>query len=247
MASSSSINTTNSATHTIPQTNPTTFNFTVPIKLDRQNYLMWKSQVLPSIRGNELEGFINSTKPCPNKFLVVVADDQTAETTVNPEYALWKKQDQLLLSWLLSSMNESVLSSVISCTTSYEVWNALERLFSSQSKARILQLRMQLQTQKKGSMTVSDFYSKMKNFADNLIASANPITEEDLVLYILAGLGSEYDPVVVNITARSDTLPLQEVYSLLLNHESRLDQLHTAANIASDGNISANYAQSTQN
>ena len=61
-------------------------------------------------------------------------------------------------------------------------------------------------------MTVSDFYSKMKNFADNLTASGNPITEEDLVLYILAGLGSEYDPVVVNITARSDTLPLQEVY-----------------------------------
>ena len=131
MASSSSVNTTNFATHTIPQTNPTTFNFTIPIKLDRQNYLMWKSQVLPSISGNELEGFINSTKPCPNKFLVVAADDQTAETIVNPEYALWKKQDQLLLSWLLSSMNKSVLSSVISCTTSDEVWNALERLFSS--------------------------------------------------------------------------------------------------------------------
>ena len=88
MASSSSVNTTNSATHTIPQTNPNTFNFTVPIKLDRQNYLMWKSQVLPSIRGNELEGFINNTKPCPNKFLVVATDNQTAETTVNPEYAL---------------------------------------------------------------------------------------------------------------------------------------------------------------
>ena len=131
MTSSSYVHTTNSATYTIPQTNPTTLNFTVPIKLDRQNYLMWKSQVLPSIHGNELEGFINSTKPCPNKFLVVAVDDQTVEVTVNPEYALWKKHDQLLLSWLLSSMNESVLSSVISCTTSYEIWNALERLFSS--------------------------------------------------------------------------------------------------------------------
>ena len=96
-------------------------------------------------------------------------------------------------------------------------------------------------------MTVSDFYSKMKNFAYNLTASGNPIIEEDLVLYILSGLGSEYDHVVVNITARSDTLPLQEVYSLLLNHESRLDQLHTVANITSNGNISVNYAQSTQN
>lgn len=51
---------------------------------------------------------------------------------------------------------------------------------------------------------------------------------------------------MVNVTTRSNTLPLQKVYSLLLNHESRLDQLQTTTNIASNGNILANYAQSSQ-
>ena len=47
----------------------TTFTFTTPIKLDRSNYLIWKSQILSSVRANELESLLDGSKICPDQFL----------------------------------------------------------------------------------------------------------------------------------------------------------------------------------
>ena len=146
--------------------------------------------MLPSIRGNNLESLINGAKLVPTKFLVQVEEDQTVTTVENSKYVQWLRQDQLLLSWLLSTMTESVLSIVVRYTTSFEVWNALETLFASQSKARILQLKMQLQTTKKNAMTMSDYVNKMKNLVDSLAMAGKYVTEDDLISYILAGLGT---------------------------------------------------------
>lgn len=66
----------------------------------------------------------------------------------------------------------------------------------------------------------------MKMFVDNIITSGNFITDEELTPYILEGLGSEYDLVVVQTTARNTVPSLEKVYSLLLAHESKLKQIH---------------------
>lgn len=71
----------------------------------------------------------------------------------------------------------------------------------------------------------------MKLLADNLVAAGNIVTDEDLTLYILNGLGQEYDPVVVNATARTVTPSIKEVYSLLLSHESRMEQYNATGTI----------------
>ena len=41
---------------------PYTFNFSTLIKLDRQNFMIWKSKGISSIRGNNLESLINGAK-----------------------------------------------------------------------------------------------------------------------------------------------------------------------------------------
>ena len=68
-------------------TNQTTFSFITPIKLDRSNYMLWKNQVLASIRGNRLEGYINGEKIAPNQFIAssVASSSQQIE---NPEYTI---------------------------------------------------------------------------------------------------------------------------------------------------------------
>ena len=55
---------------------------------------------------------------------------------------------------------------------------------------------------KKGSMTVHDYFLKMRTIADTLTFTGQSISDDELLLYILGGLGSEYDPVVVNLTSR---------------------------------------------
>lgn len=61
----------------------------------------------------------------------------------------WNRDDQLLLSWLLSTLTTLILHNMTRITTSKGVWVALEKLFAVKSKARLIPLRVQLQTKRK--------------------------------------------------------------------------------------------------
>ena len=69
------------------------------------------------------------------------------------------------------------MAQIIGYNTSHTAWNALEKTFSSSSKARIMQLRLELQSTKKGSLSMIDYIMKVKGAADNLAAIGEPVSE----------------------------------------------------------------------
>jgi hypothetical protein len=57
----------------------------VVVKLDKGNYALWRAQVLPIIRGAQLQGYLDGTSITPGKEVdVKIADKTTKES--NPEY-----------------------------------------------------------------------------------------------------------------------------------------------------------------
>ncbi|XP_062083991.1 uncharacterized protein LOC133790363 [Humulus lupulus] len=118
-----------------------------------------------------------------------------------------------------------MLGHVLRCNFSQELWFLLESLFTTQSRARILQLRFQLQFLKKGSLTIHDYVLKMKSLGASLSAAGQVFTDDDLILYILGGIGPEYDSVVINLTSRVDHVTLPKVQFLLQSQEMRIEQL----------------------
>ena len=72
--------------------------------------------------------------------------------------------------------------------TASAAWAAIEAMFVAQSRARVIATRMALATAKKGSSTVSEYYSKMKALADEMASAGKKIEDEELVSYILTGL-----------------------------------------------------------
>ncbi|KAL5836880.1 hypothetical protein ACOSQ3_014049 [Xanthoceras sorbifolium] len=191
-------------------------NFNLPIKLDDSNFFYWKTQILPIVRAYDLEEFIFSSTTCPAKFVMKI-DEESAATVqqYNDDYLAWKKIDQLLVGWLMSTLSESVLGRVTQCVTACEVWLTVTNMFSQSSMAGIMHLRAQLQGMKKGSMKVSDYIVKIKGITDSLMATGQVITEQDLVAYILGGLGLEFDPVVVNLTSKKEEINLQDAQFLI--------------------------------
>ena len=189
------------------------------IRLNRSNYNLRRSQILPTVRAYDLENYLLGTITPPVKFV----NDQS---TVNPAYSQWLRLDQFLLSWLLSSISESMLGHVVNCTSFSEIWTTLGQLFSTKSKARLLHLRFLLQTTKKGSLSIEDYFLKMKTIAQDLVSAGQSISDDELVLYILGGLGSEFDSVVVNLTSK-DYVTLPEAQFLLQTQELRLETLNT--------------------
>lgn len=76
-----------------------------------------------------------------------------ATRPLSPKFVDWWWQDQLLMSWLLASMLERMLTRVVGCNFSFEIWEKIIIHFASQTWATIKQFKTQLRTIKKGSMS----------------------------------------------------------------------------------------------
>ncbi|KAF7143710.1 hypothetical protein RHSIM_Rhsim05G0062600 [Rhododendron simsii] len=214
-ASSSSL-----STKTLPLSLPSP-SFSNPhhflsIKLSTTNYLYWRTQVAPFLRGQKLMGFVDGTNTCPPSHLAAVGDSPPQP---NPEYDTWLCQDQMLMSMLIGSLSDDVFPLVVGLTTSQEIWTTLEASLASPSNTRILQLHMQLQNMRQGDKSVSSFLHRAKALSDELAAAGRPVSTADFNIYVFRGLRSDFKDLVTNMAARHDDISFSELHALLLSHE----------------------------
>lgn len=232
--------------------NPTATNVTTPLllpqnhpisfKLTERNYLVWEQQILATVRGYGLESFLTGEHTIPSQYLGTVG---STEMRLNPEYLSWHRQDQLLCAWIQSSLTESTVILVVGMKTSRDMWHALQTNFGNQSKTKIMQYKLQLQTLKKDALPMTEYLSKIKTCCDLLGAAGCRITEEDQILHILSGLGTEYDSVMVTITSKADSWKVQDVNALLLSFESRLESAKSPSINLDGSQPTANFTQTS--
>lgn len=86
-----------------------------------------------------------------------------------------------------------------------------------------MQLKLELQTMKKENMPMKEYLNKIKTCCDTIGSTDEKVSDENQILHILAGLGSEYNPVMVSLTSRREPLSIREVNGLLLSYENRLE------------------------
>jgi len=168
-------------------------------KLTRENYNTWKATVAPILKGHSLYGFVDGSNPCPSS-IISTTSETGATVAPKPAYMAWNLQDQLIIGALTASLTESILSHVVKCTTSHEVWITLQRLFASHEKARTMQVHYQLATLKKGNSSIADYFQRFTGLTDSLAAVDQPINAFEAVSFLLAGLGSDYDSFVISVT-----------------------------------------------
>uniref|UniRef100_A0A803QHI8 Reverse transcriptase Ty1/copia-type domain-containing protein n=1 Tax=Cannabis sativa TaxID=3483 RepID=A0A803QHI8_CANSA len=212
---------------------PVYFNHSISIRLNDHNFLLWKQQVLAVIRGNRLLKFIK--EPPPAEFLT---EDDRAHNRVNQIFTDWEVQDQLLVSWLLSSMTESPLTRIVGCNTAQQIWTTLETHFTLQVSSKILEFRMKLQNLKKGTLSLNDYLLKVKQNVDLLASVGETLSDRDHVAAIFKGLPSEYDTFIISTNTRVEEYTVGEIEALLLASESRIEksgkELDLSANIVTD-------------
>ncbi|KAK1662910.1 hypothetical protein QYE76_051069 [Lolium multiflorum] len=140
---------------------------------------------------------------------IVVDNDAGRSEVVNPEYATWYVCHQTVLSGFFSTVMEEVLAHIMNASTARVAWLILKRMFSSRSRARVIQIRSQLTSVKKGVL-VADNFPSMKTLTDTLAAIVQPLSEDEIISYVIAGLGPNYDSLVTSLSVKDD-LTLDEV------------------------------------
>ena len=220
---------------------------TITEKLTRDNFLVWKAQVLLHVRAAAMKGYLDGSIEEPAAVIVTEKETNRKKEiteTPNPEHAIWVTQDQQVLTFLLASLSHEVLMQVSNHTTAAGVWQALVESFSAQSRARQIQLRSAIGNARKGDLSTSAYFMKMKGLADELAAAGKPLEEDDIISHILEGLMHEpdYNGFVTSISTRAVTdqpIGLSELFSLLLAAESRIAAQHAAYTAHHSANLAA--------
>jgi hypothetical protein len=81
-------------------------------KLRKGNYLLWKAQVLPTIRGAQMFGYLDGTAEVPVKEIKVKEGDKVIKK-VNSDFTRWVTKDQQVLDYLMTTLTRDVLMLLI--------------------------------------------------------------------------------------------------------------------------------------
>lgn len=169
-----------------------------------------------------LVGFITGKKVPPQ----AEVDEKQGEKVVkipNPAYEDWVASDQQVLGFLLSMLSKEILPQVATTRMVAAAWAAIEEIFASHTRTRTINIRLVLSTTKKETMTVSQYYTKMKALGDEMAAAGKPLDDEEMIGYILNGLESDFNPVVSALVTRVEPTSMSELYSQLISFETRLE------------------------
>ncbi|KAH7847861.1 hypothetical protein Vadar_031024 [Vaccinium darrowii] len=215
----------------------------ISVKLDSENYLLWRDQFMPFLECNDLFGYVDGSITSPEE---KITDETTKKKIVNPEYQVWVRTDKFVLSCIKASLSPSTSAHVLGLQTSRQVWVALETLFQQQSQARLDHLRDRLQNIKKGTSSAEEYVAEIKSIADKLAAINHPVSDSELVTRTLNGLQHEpnYLPFVYAIENRERPPSFDDLRARLLVHEQRVNglQLNQSTGVAPTGSQTAEIA-----
>ncbi|XP_060964178.1 uncharacterized protein LOC133033461 [Cannabis sativa] len=217
----------------LPRSYHVSFTHSLSIKLDEHNFFSWKHQVLASIKGSKLHKFLDSTQ-APTQYLTV---DDEAQDKVNPEFEDWEQHDNILMSWLLSSMSEETTNLMVGCVTTTRIWTTLKENYTALNAANISLYKTHLRNTK---MTVSlnDYMLKIKGLVDLLATIGHKQSHQDNIEAIFNGLLAEYDVFVTSVTTRKDAYTVPEMEALLMAQSARIDKNAKALDISkSEANL----------
>ena len=211
----------------------------ITVKLDDTNYLVWQFQMKILLESHGILGFVDGSRKCPSRF----DTDSDIEGVESDDHQIWKMHDRALMQLLIATLSSTAISYVIGCISSHDMWVQLQDRFSTVTKARIFQMKSELQTIKKGSEPVSQYLQRIKDARDHLSAAGVYFEDEDIVILALNGLSSDYNTFRCMVRGRDNVLSLKDFRSQLLAEEAIIEQTHSSSPFVSAMHVQNQVSQ----
>ncbi|XP_075112110.1 uncharacterized protein LOC142182086 [Nicotiana tabacum] len=120
------------------------------------NYALWSSATRVGLLGKSKLGFVYGHFP-KSSFELALHD-------------LWEKVNDVVLLWIMNSVRPGLLSSVLYAFDAHNVWKDLKERFDKVNGFRILYLHREIHTLTQDTMTVTDYFTKLKDLLDEFDA-----------------------------------------------------------------------------
>lgn len=203
------------------------------MKLTSTDYM--SLQVHALLDGYDLAGHIDGTTPAPDETITL-----DANTTVNPDFTKWRRQDCLIYSAILGTLSPPIQALVTSSKSSRDVWQSLSATYATPSRGHIQQLWLQLKHFTKGDKSIDEYMRGLTTRFDQLRLLGKPLDHEDKIEYIIDGLPEEYKSVTEKVEGCDTTPSIIEIHEKLINKEAKL--LTVSVALSSSLPMTANVA-----
>ncbi|TYK00722.1 copia-like protein [Cucumis melo var. makuwa] len=199
---------------------------TTYILTGNNNYVPWARSVEIGLGGKGKRSFINGSKgkPKPKDQANPTDDELTAIEN-------WETTDQMIMSWLLSTMDTKISSALMYCKTSKEIWTkAKTRYGQGKNFAHIFSLKQELSNIKQGNLNNSDLVAeiltKWEELQMYLPETINPEeiykrNEHELIYTYLGALDSSFEPIRAQILSSAEMPQFDDVVLKIEQEESR--------------------------
>jgi len=121
------------------------------VRFNGKNYFAYEFQFQIFVKRKELWGHIIGTDPAPNS-------EKEKE-----KYVKWEVKDAHIISWVLGSMEPSMLLNLKPYNSSREMWDYLKNIYNQSNTIWRFQLELELGQLCQGSMSIQEFYSSFAN------------------------------------------------------------------------------------
>ncbi|XP_047259408.1 uncharacterized protein LOC124891886 isoform X2 [Capsicum annuum] len=108
---------------------------------------------------------------------------------------------------------------LIAATSAKTARDALHITYANKSQTRIFSLRDRLMSLTKESQPVTKYLQTIWSIFDELSTTGAPVSNSELIVKILSGLGPEFHEISTAIRARDFTITYEELYEKLLDYE----------------------------
>ncbi|XP_019184400.1 PREDICTED: uncharacterized protein LOC109179350 [Ipomoea nil] len=179
------------------------------MKLTSRKFLFWRTQLLPFLWSQELLGYVDGSLSCPPATIAAPSSSADSSTipavsvVPNPAYQVWVKQDQLILSLVISSMSDEVLYLALGRNMSAAMWESITTALGSSSQAKCLNLLAQFQLLRQGNSTTADYLGRAGVLVESLIQAGRPLSLMEQNLYVIRGLRPELKTLAASFTSGS--------------------------------------------
>ncbi|XP_070005887.1 uncharacterized protein [Nicotiana sylvestris] len=152
----------------------------------------------------------------------------------SPDYKQWDRCNNMVISWLTSSLSPDIAESVQYFETAESIWKQLNNRYGSVNGTKVFELKRELASTYQGSLDIVLYFTKLKRIWDELgimcSSHANSCNcaakeglqkekEEDKVHLFLMGLNEVYVGVRSNLLMMQPLPSLDNAYNIFLQDE----------------------------
>ncbi|XP_070675660.1 uncharacterized protein [Malus domestica] len=159
-------------------------------KLNGDNYATWARGMEISLSAKNKLGFINGNVQEPS-----FSEDPDT-------HAAWRHCNDMILSWLLHSLEPDLAESVLFSTTAKVVWDDLRERFSQSNTPCIFQLNREIATISQVTSSVSAYFTRLKglweelaSYNDHCTCSSGTKNDRQQLMLFLMGLNKSFSTV----------------------------------------------------